>query len=366
MTHPSNIRGIAIGVLSLATTLWVLDVWFGEPFHTRNTPEKIRHLEVTHEPYNTILLGTSVTYRHLDPSVLDTAFLNPSSSKPENFRPYTINLGISDLRITELESIVDLVLARRDLPIQRVIMEMGISPYPQRNNDRALMSHTFSNLPYHLGINVGRSLESLPLPYSLVFAAAQVGETVEQTTAWLTRRGLLIDFLHGRRKPIPRETIRPETISRRGFYPHDLSSLPNTDPTAFQTYRRFIADHPDFLAETLERYESISRGNLALLTEAAQSTDFPRQFELIAKLQSAGHQVIAFLPPRRDQAICHVFRHSAPADLMVVDLCDPTEYPELYQTHHRVDEEHLETKGVALLNLYFAQALMKPKLRARL
>jgi|GEM_PF-4738646 len=362
MKRLHRIFSAGVGVVCLCAGLAFLNRIAGGPFYTRNVPEKIRYLAGAREPATILLLGTSVTYRHLDPHVIDSAFPPPASNIPN----HTVNLGVSDFRMTELREAVDILLSQQREPKPLIVIEMGVSPYAQRKNDRALFSHTVRNLSYHLGIDFRRSFQYVAFPASLLRAASEFAETIEQTTAHATKRGLLIDWWRAQFGPRSFAEIFPTHISHRGYYPHTLTTLFEDDPSAYKSRRSFVAAHPDFLSEAQLAERRLRDGDLSSLPEARDNTDFPEQFRMMKQLQDHGYPVLAYLPPRANLGVCHLFRQEVPEDLAVIDLCDPYAFAELFETRYRVDSEHLHEEGARILNRYFAQKLHRPLLRARL
>lgn len=362
MNRLHKISSVGVSIICLCAGVAFLNRIAGGAFYRRNFPEKIRYLAGAREPATILLLGTSVTYRHLDPVVIDTAF----PPLDNHISHHTVNLGVSDFRITELREAVNILLSQQRQPKPRIVMEMGVSPYAQRKNDRALFSHTLKNLPYHLRIDFGRAFEYIAFPMSLLRAATEFAETVEETTALVTKRGLLIDWWRARFEPESFAEVFPNHIPNRGYHPHKLADLSQRDPTAYKNHRSFVAAHPDFLSEAQVARRRLRDGDVSLLPEARDNTDFPEQLRMVKQLQDHGYGVIAYLPPRANLGVCHLFRQEVPEDLVVIDLCDPYAFEELYETRYRVDSEHLSEEGAQILNRYFTQQLNRPSLRARL
>jgi hypothetical protein len=304
--------------------------------------EKLRQYAAVADRVDTVFLGSSRVYRHLDPATFDATFAEHGR------QARSFNLGVPDMRMLETLHLAERLL-RRAPAIERLIVEAESDPLFVREENRATQRvrrwHDFGTLR-----------RALP---AILDAGASPPETTIavldrlELFAWrasLVGRGLDgIDALLDR----PARWIEPE---QRGFLSLDADRrAPRTERDREGLERRWRELHeaePDW-RRTVARLRRTS--------PAGEPTD-PFELRLFAELEAlaARHGVeLVFVDsprPERRPNLAHAAEIGIVGRLVRFD--DPDRYPDFYALEGRYDRHHLDEEAAKRMTRLLALELL--------
>lgn len=288
-----------IGIASLSIKKFS---FYGNPLIDR----KLTYFNSQSNKYNTLLIGSSRVYRQLNPEILDsicgTSSYNlgaPASSMMENL--YTLH--------------------RMDIEaIQTLILELQpIMPFNSVNENT--YREIYIEDSYILPIHLSNYYEKKNFP-SYVRSIKNYIKNIYSFYKWRTLK---------KSNPLP---------ANNGFKPLNMKS----DGLRNKEYRK----------DTL----IISR-RLKENTKMKINTYSTLEKEIIKlnnKLKSQNTQLIIYLPP--------IFKNTVNtsqienAGIPIINMYDPKQYPEFYESKNIFDKGHLNLKGANILTEKFANQLL--------
>ena len=292
--------------------------------------EKLRQYARVAGEVDTIFLGSSRVYRHLDPATFDAAFAAHGKSAR------SFNLAVPDMRILETLHLAERLLESSPA-IERLIVEPEAQPLFIREENRATQRvrrwHGLSTLrrsiPAILEANAPWPETTLAVLDRLslyAWRASQIGRGLDWIDALLSELGNR-----------PARWIEPEN---RGFLSLDADRrAPRTERDREGLERRWRDLHeavPDW-RRTVARLRRTSR--------EGEATD-PLELELFAELQRLadrhGVELVFVLSPRPERRPNLV--HAAEAGIIerLIRFDDPERYPQFYELSGRYDRHHLD------------------------
>ncbi|HVS16484.1 MAG TPA: hypothetical protein VMV46_21420 [Thermoanaerobaculia bacterium] len=304
--------------------------------------EKLRQHAAVADRVDTVFLGSSRVYRHLDPAAFDATFAEHGR------HAHSFNLGVPDMRMLETLYLAERLL-RREPSITRLIVEAESDPLFVREENR----ETQRVRRWHDPGTVRRALPAIlgagaPWPERALAALDRL-----ELFAWrasLVGRGLDgIDALLDR----PARWIEPEL---RGFLSLDADRrAPRTERDREGLERRWRELHeavPDW-RRTVAR--------LRLTSSEGHPTD-AFELELFAELEALaarrGVELAFVLSPRPERRPNLV--HAAEAGIIgrLVRFDDPARYPDFYALAGRYDRHHLDEQAARRMTRLLALELL--------
>lgn len=291
---------------------------------------------------DTLFIGTSRTYRGIDPELFDRF-------AAEAGRPTTsFNLGIDALYAPEDRFVCERVFTG-DRRLSWVFLEIGRFTQAfedAERNERSIYWHDWER--------------TSAIAHSLAEGARRWrGGWRKALADWADRAGRSGDHLllfalrstsFGRGaaalakrlgEPVAAAGVDVLGLRRDGFVPIDRPVV------EFRTQEGFVTEPLDvFDGQLAERRERPARA-LALDAAAQRNLD-----GILALVRAAGARPVLVIPPTTSPL------RPVPAvgaDVLVLDFSDPQEWPELFRREHRADAEHVNVAGAAVFTRALGQ-----------
>ncbi|HVS64978.1 MAG TPA: hypothetical protein VMT85_15910 [Thermoanaerobaculia bacterium] len=308
--------------------------------------EKLRQYARVAGEIDTIFLGSSRVYRHLDPATFDATFAEYGR------RASSFNLGVPDMRILETLHLAERLLEGSSA-IERLIVEAEAEPLfireENRETQRVRRWHGIGTLRRAIPaiLDAGApwpetALAVLDRLALFAWRASQIGRGLDGIDA-------LLDEVGDR----PARWIEPEN---RGFLSLDADRrAPRTESDREGLERRWRELHE----EVADWRRTVAR--LRRSSPEGELRD-PYELERFAELErlAARHDVelVFVLSPRPERRPNLV--HAAEAGIIdrLARFDDPDRYPEFYALDGRYDRHHLDEEAAKEMTRRLALALL--------
>ncbi len=318
---------IIVGINAALTA--TLPLTWGEPI----IHAKYKAYQAQAEEINTLLIGTSRTYRHLDPALLDALV-----GEPFDIRAF--NLGAPAYYYPKSGQLYRAILTDKPPALEYALFEFGRIDVPRPPN-----LHTKEHIywyDFRETIFLLRHTWSLAIPprRKLTFSQRHV-------ISWLEKEanlGLGVSLLNYALNGV---TSEPRWLGPRGdgFYALDNALADGA--------RDVRARRDEYLATPSEaderRVESQAAYEAGLASDAYSSALLERYLALIELSEREGVYLVFYLPPRLGadyRELVPVFEQLPPAHR--IDLAPPSEHPLYYAQAYTFDVGHLNSEGARL------------------
>lgn len=288
--------------------------------------------------FNTVAIGSSLTYRHIIPEKLDSSLKACETS--------TFNLGADGLFNPETyylyENLIDEI---PDNSLDYAFVEIIGMPNIESENLATPRSFYWHNLQYWL-FSTDYILDSNEPP------AVKLEYLREYSVSYLYR--LLLGF----RVLFSSSPNEVQHLGQNGFYAFDTKMKnPKTDP---ETRDRLKGKNVALLKDTnvLQERIEIAKKTFSTTQDGSINQAHLRKLrQLLRKSQQKGIELVFFVPPRlHDYEGLASVVEKLPPD-RVVEVFDPQKYPEFYQLNLSFDEVHLNEAGAEIFTQRFADAI---------
>lgn len=293
--------------------------------------EKLQRFAASGHEFDTLVIGTSMTYRQLDPAQFDK--LTAQAGKPTR----TYNLGVNSMRPPEDTFVLERALASNTSPLRYVLVECNAVQPVLAENYRGTMRGEY----WH-------DLRRMKVIYEALSSELRKSrKRADYSQRRATAAGVFFEH-------IPywmRNTLRIGQLNERLVY--KALGLPGPDLCgARMDGFKPGATNAGLEGEARRKYEALLSAQLA--KPSPFYTDAPGNAELLAKqalIESRGAKLILFIPP-----------HFAPRywvpdsklNIPVLDFSAPSKHLELFAPQHRSDTAHTNPKGSELYTAKFA------------
>jgi hypothetical protein len=342
--HLRGLASIGAAALAVIAVLWLLDGRLPES-SADLLGEKLRQYERVAPEIDTVFLGSSRVYRHLDPATFAQTFAAHGSTSS------AFNLGVPDMRMLEVLYLAERVLERSP-GLRLLVVEAEEDPLFIRDENRLTQRvrrwHDLSTLRRMLpAIRHAKATWAervLVLLDRLDLTAHRVS---------LVGRGIdLVDALLRRSA----RWIEPE---QRGFLSLDEDrQRPRTDADRLGLERRYRDLH-EALPEWAQALERLRRSS-----PEGRRTD-PYELRLFAELQRLAdrHEVelVFVVSPRIGRLPNLVHAREAGIVDRLVRFDDLERYPDFYELAHRYDRHHLDGEAAREMTRLLALELLRPR-----
>lgn len=334
---------VAIYAAVVLTTGEIVRHWLPFPPVPQVQP-KVMWLAEHGDEYDTLMVGSSRTVRHIIPAVFDE--LMAAGGRPT----HSFNLGLDGIRPPEDSYVLETVLAARHRPLKYVIVEGN----DLRTNAEGEAKDTM------------RSSYWYDLKRCGVIARATLWHTSYDETTWFgiwSDRFAEIDNFLGHVRPA---LSRAVNLGRgHELFPHAHT----TDDPHELSLKAIGQNHDGYIYGRDD--EPISKSNLkklqaglaARLKEPAKPffSDVESQRVLQEKrrvIEAHGGQMIVFHPPMTQAEVFYPDPQLGPPP-PVIDLSDPRAFPELFEERYRKDHTHLNPAGAEIFTRLLVGKLLK-------
>lgn len=314
--------------------------------------EKLEQFEELHraEAFDTVFLGSSRTYRHLDPATWTETFAAAGSSSR------AFNLGVPEMRMPELLHLAEDLLAS---PGGGAIRRLVVEPEPKPLFGHEANRLTSRNIRWH---DVGTLRRLWPgiqkESRNSAHATLLLFDRLEPAARRLLLIGRGLDLLEWAFGP-PTRHIEP---SRLGFLSLDQDrAAPRTADDRADLERRYAELHELPNPEAARRDWQRRMARLRRTPAGGRALD-PYELELFAELQALadarGVELVFVLSPRPDRHpnLVHAAETGVVEHLIRFD--DPDRHPAFYARSGRYDRHHLNDEQALRMTRMLARAVL--------
>jgi hypothetical protein len=307
---------------------------------------KFLHFKEHKNDYNNLFLGSSILFRHIDPSVFDET-LNEVGHSSQSF-----NFGAAAMKLFETRFLLHELIKLQPQNLEHVFIEINPDGLFLSNENgrkpRAVYYHDLENILF-----ITKYVLSSDIP--LLEKASFIQQHITPFFYNFTNLGYLHQRLFVSEKTAPKSKWLGKNFD--GFVPLD-----DVDPENKQERRqRFLEDNKSDTSSFQKRVDRQERMVTNLNQRRAQGspsseTSLPEHkqelFQSLAdEIRSVGAEPVFLIPP----AIYTPDELKSQEDLMVAHQegmigqlfshRNPQEYPDLFQFKNRFDKRYLNRKG---------------------
>jgi hypothetical protein len=293
--------------------------------------------------FNTLFVGSSVTFRQIDPAIFDAEL-------SDSHRVHSYNLGNDGLYAPRSIDFLEYLLTTAPPNLDTVFVELFRLDEIMANYNAPEIMHATG---YREFVEISQTIiaANFPARYKLWLLA--------QYTRGFAYKAFgfgLVNYYFLERQLKSQHTERLAAADR-GFYAKDVELLQSRDPenvAALKSVRATLYGHPDKLE--LRRQMHVDKYQKQWTVTLNPFTR--RLFELIDEAERQGIRLVFVLPPLLDlRGISFAY----PVWLALppnhrLDLSDPQRFPELYDYNHLFDLEHVNSVGSRWFTRYLAEA----------
>jgi hypothetical protein len=271
-----------------------------------------------------VFIGSSTTYRHLNPVLFDSLLGNPNLSynlSIEGFFPFRSFDFVQFVDEHKTVKTINFFIELRELPI----INKNFEADPIQNSlsfEKYLVALNFFN---HKNIKIFNKTLNYFWPYT---------------------SSILMKYLNAGYFSKPSKNISYELFdSSRGFYPLD-----------YEKGRAFENRKNNFL-----KYRKVRNDKPGELSKPNKDDKYLKYMLSMANnLKIEGNEVIFFISPRQGNPLLKWYKQVLQKNgFPVIDLADEIKFPELYKPEYSFDSTHLNLKGTFFFTKYFTAEYQK-------
>ncbi len=305
--------------------------------HDRLINDKFKGLTAQSDKVNTIFLGSSATYRGIDPVLFDS-LMTGSGILSNSF-----NVGIPGINMLEMHYVLEEIL-RMDLPeLQTIVLEVSdFSPELVEIN-----IDSWRTIYYH---DFGRTVKSLQAIWTSSHSIPEKSRMYLERLSVFSKRL----FRTGEAQHIYRtlthqsDKLQKKDLDKYLAYNGFLCLEDESDKTVDKRLAHFLSP------EGQQEYSAVltdaqKPDKLAKRFHKSRHTTYPILAEMLRMCEERGLSVI-FMKPPADGRWSFIANQIKKMQLPIpfFDLNRPKEYPHLFTIDTRFDITHLNRKGATL------------------
>jgi len=340
----------------LLGVLWILSfiIKFSLPFYWGDSTQTVKYdyYKKNSDKYNTVFLGGSLEYRHINPAIID------SVARLNNIDMRSFNLGVDGHGIVQQAEDLDGLLKIHNPNLKYVFLSLSSEPYFFVAN-----MHTSKWVSWQSAsatMNASKILATLDkdkpkkrLKYSGLYAMSWIENMFNVASV-----PDMISFYVNKDK-------RDNSYlgkQNNGFYPYDYEEYHLfmeykwEDTLLLQSRKQYENDKPfrdTMTAEITRAYNNF------------KTTDKPNKamtdlcLKMYNKCAKRGIQVFFMLPPkgRTDYSLLLPVFYAMPKGSQI-ELADPRKYPKYYDVAYGYNFHHLNYKGAVLQSNEMAKQIV--------
>jgi hypothetical protein len=307
----------------------------GIPYsHNKIFSAKYAFYKEHEKDYNALFMGSSRTYREINPEVIDAALPGLGLN--------SINLGAPATFIPESVYLMDMLLANKSSgsPLRIVFMELTeLSTVKFVNWFTPRSFYYLDNK--HLG-----------LVWRVIMSNDNMSRRMQVERMYPFLQGYVLKNLF----LLPELQVEPQSqdalgLDHKGYYPLDWDLQQNNTPRLLERHNLFTKDtsgiQTRIAAQQKEKVHGVGQAYIDYLNE------------FIDTANRYGVRVYYVIPPklRNYQALREAIPHIR--DYRVIDMGSYARYPDLYQAKYWFDEGHFNSAGANLFSTYLAEAILE-------
>lgn len=337
-------------IFSLLLFLILQCVDYLPPFYYANPGfvTKMEYLKNNHQQYNTLVIGSSRTYRQVVPAVFDS--LNQKQTA-------TFNLAMSGALALEAFAFLDDLLETMIVDNKRFILVelQPFNPIPDENLHAARTKYFLDYRWYRFAVDY--FIERKDLSYN------EKEKIIKDYTISYIERILKIGLLKGMMNAMVYKKLDKSVLGKNndGYYAYSdqiisekIKGNKYKRDLLIQKYENFLEDRTildDVHQTTKEVYEK--RDFYPVSKAYLQQVNY-----VFEKAKKKNIHLIFFLPPR----LGSVYRNLLPIFQQIpenhrLDMANPFHYPEFYDIAYSFDRGHLNDAGAIVFSQKLATAL---------
>lgn len=295
---------------------------------------------------NTLFIGSSLTYRQIIPSVFDSTTGNSS-----------FNFGFESLFPYRSYDILDRALSmRRSSSIKNIFIELAPPDFIAEN---------YNNSAFLYSINFKRYLEAMQTVFSPNLSSAAKFYIFKYWNLCLLYKysGFSVSkycklFFFGSDKNESEDKKFENLIRQTKGYVDLNTQEEKLNGRISQNRKDFIVKGNQINVGLIKKYKNTFKKTNSVDAFTTYIIDRARQFE------QRGLNVYFVIPPRKLVFINYSLYQKSVLEqdgFKVLDLSNPTQYPQFYDYKFSFNETHLNAKGAVLYTQYLASAYKKLK-----
>ena len=316
-------------------------LFLGHYYGNQEYSEKYRYFINNQNRFNTVILGSSRLYRHINPAILDDIL--------KDYHISTFNLAAPSTFNPEVYYLFEKLLETIDVnSLKYVLIELQSLHDIERKNLNTVRNYYWHNWEYFC-FSVNFILASKrSFRYKVLTGGKYFISYINKLINFYSYRELLFNTSNENGTCLGR--------NKDGFYAIEQQM---SDMGGDNKYRKRLAE--------FSRDPTVLEKRVAIATQAfsekkydqfANEAHLRKLMDLIDMSQQKGVDVIFIIPPRRPFYNDLLAMKAKLPDERVIELANPQKYPELYQVEFSFDVGHLDGKGANIFTEYLADEII--------
>lgn len=307
--------------------------------------KKFKSLSAQSDKINTLLLGSSATYRSFNPKLLDSLLNQTHSANVKSF-----NFGLPGANLLELQYLLQRILANKPVHLKTLLLEVNDIPLKLRNTN--IQSSRY--ISYH---NLQRTAticnSIITSPLSLITKLQMLKTRIQICFTHYARSGDLHEIWKAtlrkrHRKPVQRKPHYLKYLGHEGLNEQmSQQRIYYLSKDGQKTFKEFVVN-----AQQADKVTSDSRYTLLATLKTF--------YEISILCQKHNINLVVINPPANG-AWNFAIKKLKASDLPnpIIEMNHPDKYPALFAAENRFDIYHLNEKGAALATEKLAELLIR-------
>jgi len=305
--------------------------------------QKRNSINKNQEAYNTLFIGSSRVYRHVDPVVVD-------SFTKGNLNTRSYNFGINWLFAPESFFVYDQLLHTEKMNFKYVIIELSkIRSVDYSNLHTTRTTYFYDNQNYIFSIK------------SILYSNFSIGEKIYlsgiHTLSYIDH---VINLGYFTDAIAFSDSISHMELTTNGYEPLSGAEKINAEENIMSRHRAFLND-----TSVVSKRKQISESKFRKYDEHPELLEKYNRYyadklnTMAAEAKKQGTHLVFLLSPRIDASqydeLIPLFHYLHRAHR--IEISDARKYPEFYISEYSFDETHLNARGAALYSAILARKL---------
>jgi hypothetical protein len=338
------LAAIAIGVCAFVSACLLLD----RLLPARDLPwlvrEKVAHMATHGNQYDALFLGSSRVENNIIPALFDR------TAAERGLVLQSFNAGISGMYPPQDAYVLDRLLAAKPAHLRWVFVELQylqtVLPRANRGTIEQVYWHDWARFALLYQHEILKAKKQRHWQDGVKEAVDRLPELSEHAllfAQYFTNLGRGAVLLHRWvfHEPVAPADERALGEFHDGWAPAGMGEIRNE-----QTVARLDRDLQE------RRTKPPTKDFRDAVTQKAFD-------QVIARIERAGATPVLVVPPNAARGNYFYPDPKRARQLLVLDFCDPTKYPELYATENRVDTSHLTPGGAQIFTRLLAERFVE-------
>jgi hypothetical protein len=273
-----------------------------------------------------VFIGSSATYRHLNPILFDSLLNKPNS---------TYNLAFSGFFPFRSLDFAQLIGEHKTIKPINFFIELRELPSVYKNFEADPILNSMSLEKYIIAMDFFRH-QDLTISQKVIYYFGPY-------TLGIFMKYINLGYFS---KPLKSSFAAQPFDKARGFFPFD-----------YETGKDYQIMKNQFLKSPKVQHDTnIDSAKFKIFFKQNKDDKYLKYILSMANdLKMEGNKVIFFIPPRHGNPLVKCYEKVLQKNgFPVIDLADEIKYPELYKDEYSFDNTHLNLKGALFFTKYFA------------